>query len=344
MPAPAAGSHRGTDPQLHPLFSVLDRTDERLMSQDPEVRVWPTGFPVLDEILNGGLRAGSLCLIAGTQGLGKTTFTSQIARNVAYGGRPVLYFSYEHDPETQLEKLIALEIGDMVEWDGAKLQDVRRVFEAKDHTLGTLRERLAYLSGGVEALDRIHGYAHNLHLHRSTGNSTSMATIANAVAEVSLRTGEPPLVVIDYLQKVKVPGGMSMGEDERVTLVVEEMKDLAIDAQAPVISIVAGDKDGVGSGKRMRGTHMRGSTALVYEADVVLVLNAKEHIVARHHLVYDTGRMDRYKEWAILSVEKNRLGKDAIDLEFQKDFAHARYHIHGQPVAEQLVDERVFTE
>ena len=32
---------------------------------------------------------------------------------------------------------------------------------------------------------------------------------------------------------------------------------------------------------------MRGSSALAYEADVVLVLNNKFDIVARHHLTYD---------------------------------------------------------
>jgi replicative DNA helicase len=38
---------------------------------------------------------------------------------------------------------------------------------------------------------------------------------------------------------------------------------------------------------------MRGAAALAYEADVVLLLNEKFDVVARHHLVYDLGNIDR---------------------------------------------------
>ena len=55
----------------------------------------------------------------------------------------------------------------------------------------------------------------------------------------------------------------------------------------PVLAIVAADKAGLESGKRMRVNHLRGSSSLAYEADTVLLLNNKFDVVARHHLVYD---------------------------------------------------------
>jgi replicative DNA helicase len=90
--------------------------------------------------------------------------------------------------------------------------------------------------------------------------------------------------------------------------------------------------------------HLRGSSALAYEADVVLLLNDKYDVVARHHLVYDVGNAERFRDWAVLTIEKNRTGLDRIDLEFRKRFDQGRFEALGQSVTEQLIDERVFVE
>jgi hypothetical protein len=46
----------------------------------------------------------------------------------------------------------------------------------------------------------------------------------------------------------------------------------------------------------------------------------------------------------VLSIEKNRSGLDAIDLQLRKRFEQARYDTDAEVVTEQLVDERVYTE
>jgi hypothetical protein len=94
----------------------------------------------------------------------------------------------------------------------------------------------------------------------------------------------------------------------------------------------------------MRSSHLRGSSALAYEADTVLILNNKFDVVARHHLVYDLASAERFKSWAVLSIEKNRSGVDKVDMEFRTRFDHSRFEQDGRLVKEQLVDERVFTE
>ena len=62
------------------------------------------------------------------------------------------------------------------------------------------------------------------------------------------------------------------------------------------------------AGKRLRVHHLRGSSALAYEADVVLLMNDKYDVVARHHLVYDVGNAERFRNWAVMTIEKNRGG------------------------------------
>ena len=331
------------DPQLASLADVLARTDERLLSTEESSRLWPSGFGLLDATLSGGFRAGTLTLLAGPHGLGKTTFALQVARNVAVSGRSVAYFCYEHDPETLLERLVALEAGELADHEAPSLERIRQSFEGADHAAGTLADRLAATTAGVPALMRVQSYAERLCLHRSTGSRTDLTVITDAVYEVWDATGEPPFVVVDYLQKVKAAEAPA-NEDERVTLVVERLKDLAIDAGVPVLAVVAADKAGLEGGKKMRAQHMRGSTALAYEPDILLMINDKYDVVARHHLVYDTSNADRFHEWIVLSVEKNRLGRDGIDIEFRKRFEQSRFEPDGKRVAERLVDERVFTE
>lgn len=54
-----------------------------------------TGFDELDRVLGSGLVAGSLVLVGGDPGIGKSTILLQVCRNLAAQGRPVLYVSGE---------------------------------------------------------------------------------------------------------------------------------------------------------------------------------------------------------------------------------------------------------
>ena len=54
-----------------------------------------TGIKPLDKKLNGGLRGGSLTVIAGRPGIGKSSLAFQIAGNIAECGKRVLLFSLE---------------------------------------------------------------------------------------------------------------------------------------------------------------------------------------------------------------------------------------------------------
>jgi replicative DNA helicase len=327
---------------------VLADADRQLRAgESAGAEVWPTGFAMLDTYLGGGLRAGELTLLGGPQGMGKTAFVLQVLRNVASDGGAGVYFSYEHDAPTLLQRLIALEAalggrGESGALDALPLRVIREAMEATGAHAGTLAERLAH-AGGAEAVARIGGYGDRLLIHRSTGGSTDIEAIRHVALEAADRTGRTPLIVVDYLQKValKEHSGTEM---ELVTIVVEGLKDLALELDMPVLAVVAADKEGLVAGKRLRMHNLRGSSALAYEPDIVLIMNEKFDVVARHHLMYDVGNAERFHNWVVLTIEKNRSGRDRIDLEFMKRFEHGLFDTAGRQVAEQLVDERIFVE
>ena len=323
------------------LREVLDRADAAARRGEAAgATVYPTGFDPLDTYLGGGLRSGELTLLGGPQGLGKTTFALQVARNVAASGCDVVYFSFEHDEVSVLTRLVALEAGLRDGPDAVTLRQVRQAVDATVESATGLAGRLA-AAGGDAAVAAVAAYADRLIVHRSDGRATTAEVVADVVSAYSA-PDRRPFVVVDYLQKVAVPG---VGDEyERTTTVVESLKDLALALDVPVLAIVAADKEGLAKVGRLRTYHLRGSSALAYEADVVLMLNDKYDVVARHHLVYDVANADRFKAWVVLSLEKNRSGLDGVDLEFRKVFEQARFEQSGGLVSEQLTDDRVFVE
>lgn len=54
-----------------------------------------TGYEELDRVLGGGIVAGSLVLVGGDPGIGKSTLLLQVCRNLAAKGKKVLYISGE---------------------------------------------------------------------------------------------------------------------------------------------------------------------------------------------------------------------------------------------------------
>lgn len=325
----------GRDPAGQTASDVLALADQAAVAGLSFVSaVSPTGFTPLDDYLGGGLRNGELTLLGGAQGLGKTVFALQIARNVAAAGGNATFVSYEHDVTQVLERLLAMELGLTLPYDAPTRDEVRLAL-SRNVSSGSLSERLGDTSAA--ALDAVRSYGDRLRLVRASGARTGVEHLGELVEATA--DGTRPLLVVDYLQKV-CSSGVPGGEGERVTHVVEGLKDLALDNEIPVLAVVAADKEGV-SGGRTRLHHLRGSTALAYEADIALLLNEKYDVIARHHLMYGTADTDRYRDWVVCSLEKNRNGVADVDLEFRKEFAHARFDPCGRPVAETLADPRL---
>ncbi len=89
LTAPAASRHPAGVPPIVRLRDVTAASLDR----------WTTGLAELDFVLGGGIVPGSMTLIGGEPGIGKSTLLLQAAARLEAGGRPVLYASGEESAE-----------------------------------------------------------------------------------------------------------------------------------------------------------------------------------------------------------------------------------------------------
>ncbi len=307
----------------------------------------PLGFTPLDKAIGGGLRAGELMLIGGAQGTGKTTMAVQMARNIVLGGQAsVLYICFEHDEEYLLNRIIAMEsvLSHLPQkTGGVKLQDVRREILGTWLAQDTENADLSTNPRLRPALERIARYGQNLYLLRGSQTTTTIANMHELIRKYKELSGDRRLVVfVDYMQKVPVIPEPNT-ETEKVTTIVNGLKDLALSLDVPLVSIVAADKEGL-KAARLRNHHLRGSSAINYEADIILILNEKYHIVAKVNIEFNPYQAQRFRDWVIASIEKNRGGQSSVDLEFQKHFEFSCFDANGRSVQEKLIEERLYND
>ena len=93
-PPPAAGGRAGRTGGLAGAGSVRLLADLDLGPVIPT----PTGVDEIDRVLGGGLTAGSVALLGGEPGVGKSTLTLQLALSVAATGATVLVVAGEEAP------------------------------------------------------------------------------------------------------------------------------------------------------------------------------------------------------------------------------------------------------
>ncbi len=102
-----------------------------------------TGIAELDRVLGGGIMPGSLTLVGGDPGIGKSTLLLQMCRLLANAGRHVLYISGEES--LKQIKLRAIRIGEF--------QDT--MFLLCETNLGVVEETIRHTKPEVVIIDSI---------------------------------------------------------------------------------------------------------------------------------------------------------------------------------------------
>jgi replicative DNA helicase len=329
---------------------IMVETDQKIASGQLESYTpLATGFRELDDIVGGGFKEGELILIGGAQGLGKTIWCAQVARNVAaYCPAIVLYLSYEHDEEHMLSRLLCMESIDPTAdglQRGLRLRDLHRAINTvhQRNPKAGFFDVLKSLPQASQCFDKVQMYLHKLFFLKASPQKTTLPVIEAMVTHFQEKHPRVPiLLVVDYLQKIALPY-RTENEAEKVTVVVEGLKSLALTQGISVLAIVAADRTGL-KAKRLHLRHLRGSSALDYECDIALIMNQKWKILAKKHITFNIQEAERWKMWVVFSVEKNRAGRAEVDLEFELRSQYFCFNPHGSYVEQTLIDEKVIDE
>ena len=157
---------------------------------------------------------------------------------------------------------------------------------------------------------------------------TNLRAIKEMTARLADATGGNVTLFVDYLQKIAVHPERPRDENDKVTIIVEGLKDIALSLDIPVFSIVAADREGLKS-KRIHLYHLRGSSALDYESDIAIIMNNKYQILAKDHVAFNPYTAKQFRNWVVFTIEKNRAGRAMQDMEFEIFGQHFAFNPRG---------------
>lgn len=215
---------------LYVTSRMLEELDERAERKHAH---YTTGLEELDTLLGGGYLEG-LHLLGGVTGGGKTSLALSIATHNAREGRHVIYVSYE---QSKLElwarianRLTGLPRGAMKSGWYDTTGGKQRASEAlrgsgRWQELQELAQRLLIVEGG-DALSRQQG-------------AWSIAALADTARAVTEAQGAPPLIILDYLQRIPVPEELRIRDmRERVGAVAGMLQTtLGRELSAPILAL-----------------------------------------------------------------------------------------------------------
>ena len=262
------------------VYNVNDLMASFLNSLDGErPKALPTGLKELDLILDGGMRAGELIVLAGRPGSGKTTLGMSIVQHVAiHSDKPALVFSMEMTKESLIQRLIA----SVAEIDAFKLRR-DNVFNDVDFSL--LTPAISALSKG------------NIQVCEAGGLKPS--EIRSISRRAKREFPELSLILVDYLQLMR----SDTKYENRVNEIGEcsgALKALAKELNIPVIALAQLNRNSVKSGdvKRPNMADLRDSGSIEQDSDVV-------GLIYREYLHDNT----KAREDAELIIDKQRSGE-----------------------------------
>lgn len=156
-----------------------------------------TGFPGIDNDLDGGFLRGEMVVIGGFTGLGKSYLAGQIMLNIAKQGFSIAYYSLEISNQTIVSRLI----GSLSNIKPIRIQTGWLTLEENQRKQEAIAE--------LECFEKYFSFYDNLY---------SLTEI-----EKNLKETKPEFAVIDFIQNIFSPGE----EYERLSFISLRLQKLA---------------------------------------------------------------------------------------------------------------------
>ena len=240
---------------LIPLNETLIHTFQEMeqLQQQTALPGIPTDFYDLDA-MTGGFQRSDLIIIAGRPSMGKTSFSLNIAHNVAKKNLTVAIFSLEMSKEQLSQRLLATE---------ANIESNRlRSGRLAQNDLEKIIDALSNLS--------------ILPIYIDDSSSLTVTQMRSQVRRLQAsQKGQLGLVLLDYLQL------MDGGSDNRVqelSRITRSLKGLAREVNVPVIALSQLSRAVESrNNKRPMMSDLRESGSIEQDADLVMMLYRDEY-------------------------------------------------------------------
>lgn len=209
------------------IIDYLDNIFTNDIAQLKNYKEVKTGFSNLDNKI-GSLYPG-LYAIGAISSLGKTTFTHQIADQIAAAGHDVLFFSLEQSRFELASKSIARLTAQANIQTASNALSIR-----KGDIFGTGSEKETAVLKAYQDYKRAVGDKISI----IEGNfDTNIDTIKRKVEAYIKNNGVKPIVIVDYLQVIQSDPAQKVTTREAIDIIVTELKRLSRDKDIVVIVI-----------------------------------------------------------------------------------------------------------
>jgi replicative DNA helicase len=270
-----------------------------------------TGFPRLDKALGGGLGIG-LCSVGGLSGIGKTTFTMQVADNLAASGQDVIIFSLEMSKFDLISKSIS-RLTFLSDFDNAR--STMDIMQGKRYSRYSEAERQTIEAAFDTYESRI---SDHLFIHESNGDITVLPTkdnegksIREIVEEHIKTTGNKPVVFVDYLQII-APMDVRATDKQAVDRNVHHLRQLARDYGLSIVVISSFNRESYDSPISMASFKESGS--IEYSSD--LLLGLQYYGMNHEEDEGESGRKKRVRQ-LIKKINEQRKRGEAIPVQLR---------------------------
>ena len=215
----------------------------------------PLGVPRVDDLLEGGIAAGEMLVLAARPACGKTAFAVHVSAEAIKAGRKVLFASLEMPRKGICRRIVSNLSGcrfpqSQKIWEGSRTpaeKDGSRIYERLFDERQEIAKRLRFI-----------------------GNMPRSQFFAKIRA--MFRREAFDLLVVDYLQLIAGDAGEANAY-ERATLNSQQMKMLANDLGVPVLALAQLNRASANEERPPRASDMRDSGSLEQDADFVLLLS-----------------------------------------------------------------------
>ena len=139
---------------------VYPRLIPNVQAKDFNFEVLPTGIAELDDILHGGIERGTVTVITGPSGVGKTTVGTQLMKEAALRGEHSILYTFEEEIELILERCdnIGISARQMVKKKSLQIEKIEPLQYSADEFAWRVRKDVAFHDTRIVMIDSISGY------------------------------------------------------------------------------------------------------------------------------------------------------------------------------------------